>query len=358
VKALLKETIALYSPKVEEALERFLRKELAQARELSRFHEEYYANLKEYLLRGGKRLRPIALVMAYRGVGGSDEQASIDASICVELLHNSSLIHDDIIDRDELRRGGPTFHAKYRDWHRAVKASGDSEHFGLSLGILGGDILFNLGFKALAYARFDEKLLVKALKLYVEAYQQLIDGVLLDTYLPLSEQVEEKEYLEMVRLKTAALFEKAILIGATLGGATDSQLKALSSYAVLSAQGFQIQDDIIGLFGEEEEIGKPVGSDIREGKMTLLVIKALELADETNRNRLRKLLGKADLTREEVEEARNIVESTGALSYARQLAQDLVKLAKEKLREAEPSLTKHSMAFFEELADFFIERTF
>ncbi|RLF15533.1 MAG: hypothetical protein DRJ97_03600 [Thermoprotei archaeon] len=355
---MLMEALASYSVKVEEALKEFLDREVARGGKVGGFHEEYYLNLKEYLLRGGKRLRPVSLIMAYRGVGGKDEEAIVKASICVELLHNSSLVHDDIIDRDELRRGGPTFHAKYREWFSRRGASGDPQHFGVSLGILGGDSLFNMGFKSLVNSGFREDLVVKSLKLYVEAYEQLIDGMLLDMYLPIAGRASEEDYLEMVRLKTAALFEKSLLIGATLGEASQSQLKALSEYAVLSAQGFQIQDDIIGLFGEEEEIGKPVGSDIREGKMTLLVIKALEEADPKHRERLRVMLGKSDLSREEVEEARRIIEETGALSYAQRKALELIERAKERLREATPKLTAEAVEFFDELSDFFIKRRF
>ena len=350
---MLREALAAYSAKVEGALREFLARE---RRALSSFHVEYYGSLEEFLLRGGKRLRPIALIMAYRGVGGADEESIVRASICVELLHNSSLIHDDIIDRDELRRGGPTFHAKYREWLRSRGGPGDPTHFGISLGILGGDSLFNMGFKSLLNSGFRGDLVVRALKLYVEAYEQLIDGMILDMYLPLMGDVGEDDYLEMVRLKTGALFEKSVLIGATLGEATEGQLRALSEYAIKAAQGFQIQDDILGLYGEEGETGKPIGSDIREGRMTLLVIKALREAEPSERDRLRGLLGKPDLSREEVEEARRIIEDVGALSYAQLRARQLVEEAKESLRRARPSLTREAVEFFEELADFFIER--
>jgi len=355
---LLKEVIAELAPKVDKAIDEFLKRHVEEAEKLSVFHREYYANLHEFLLRGGKRLRPVAFIAAYEGVGGRDLEAAVEASICVELLHNSSLIHDDIIDRDELRRGGKTIHAKYRDWLKQLKAHGDAEHFGVSMGILAGDSLFNLGFKALAEAKFRGDLKLRALKLYLEAYEQLIDGVVLDTYLPLAGEVGEEQYLTMVKLKTGALFEKSLTIGATLADASTGQLNALSHYALLAAQGFQIQDDIIGLYGTEEEIGKPVGSDIREGKMTLLVIKALEQAPRKDRDKLKELLGKQALTINEVDEARKIIEDSGALSYAKELASKLVDEAKQWLRRADPPLTNRAVSFFEELADFFIQRSY
>jgi geranylgeranyl diphosphate synthase type I len=354
----LKEVVDELSPMIEEALRRFLRKEGERAEKFSGLLREYYGSLEEFLLRGGKRLRPIALVVAYEGVGGQDVEAAVEASICVELLHNSSLVHDDIIDRDELRRGGPTMHVKYRDWLRKLRGERDAEHFGLSMGILAGDSLFNLGFKSLAEARFREEVKLKALKLYVEAYEQLVEGVIIDTCLPLALEVGEDDYLAMVDLKTGSLFEKSLTIGSTLAEARPSQLRALSRYGILAARGFQIQDDIIGLFGREEEVGKPVGSDVREGKMTLLMVKALQLASLSERERLRSLLGKRDLTVGELAEVRRIVEGSGALEHARGLAASFIEGAKQQLRLADPPLTVKALSFFEELADFFIQRSF
>lgn len=356
---MLREVLAELGPRIDQALSAFLQAEGGRAGGLSSLHRKYYEDLREFLLRGGKRLRPVSLVVAYEGVGGEEVEAAIEASISVELLHNSSLVHDDIIDRDEVRRGKKTIHAMYRDWIAETGGrAGEAEHFGLTMGILAGDSLFNMGFKALSRARFSDDVKVKALKLYVEAYEQLIDGMIMDIYLPMVREPTVEDYLTMVRLKTGALFEKSIAIGSTLARATPSQLAALSQYATLAAQGFQIRDDVLGLFGREEEVGKPVGSDVREGKMTILVIRALQQASPKDRDRLRGLLGKRDLSPEDVEEARGIVKDSGALQYAERLASELVSEAKRMLRIADPPLTRRALGFFEELADFFIHRNY
>ncbi|MEM4699835.1 MAG: polyprenyl synthetase family protein [Candidatus Nezhaarchaeales archaeon] len=356
---MLKEVLEELGPRIDQALSRFLQAEAERAGGLSDFHGKYYGDLREFLLRGGKRLRPIALVVAYEGVGGEEVEAAIEASISVELLHNSSLIHDDIVDRDELRRGGKTVHAMYRDWFKAIKGgSGDAEHFGLTVGLLAGDSLFNMGFKALSQAKFNGEVKVKALKLYVEAYEQLIDGMLMDIYLPMMREPTVEDYLTMIKLKTGALFEKSLAIGSTLARATPSQIAMLSQYGILAAQGFQIRDDILGLYGREEVVGKPVGSDIREGKMTILVIKALQQASPKDRDKLRRVLGKRDLSTEDVEEARGIIKDAGALEYAERLASELINEAKRKIRMVDPPLTERAVSFFEELADFFIHRSY
>lgn len=344
------------SERVNSALNGYFDAKVEEARRIGVNHHEYYSRLKEFVLRGGKRLRPVSLIMAYNGVKGVIDDDVVKASLCVELLHNSSLIHDDIIDRDEYRRGRPTFHVLYREWYRQVKAEA-AEHFGLSMGVLGGDSLFNMGFELLNNAPFHPSLVLRSLSHYVEAYRRLIDGMILDMMLPLLPSASEEDYLLMVSLKTGALFEKSIAIGATLAGGSEQQVSALSEYAQLAAQAFQIRDDVIGLFGKEE-VGKPIGSDLREGKRTILVIKALEKAPLDDRAKLQGLLGKRSLTIQDVEEAKRIITSSGALNYAQAKARELVKAAKQKLKEVKPPLNEDAVAFFAELADFFVKRSY
>ncbi|MEM3150846.1 MAG: polyprenyl synthetase family protein [Candidatus Nezhaarchaeales archaeon] len=344
------------SERVNNALNEYFNAKIEEARRISVNHYEYYSKLKDFVLRGGKRLRPVSLIMAYKGIKGVIDEGVVRASLCVELLHNSSLIHDDIMDRDEYRRGEPTFHALYREWYRRVKAE-LNEHFGVSMGILGGDSLFNMGFEILSNAPFHPSLVIRSLNHYVEAYRELVDGMILDMMLPLLPSASEEDYMLMVSLKTGALFEKSIAIGATLAGGSELQVSKLSEYAQLAAQAFQVRDDVLGLFGGEE-VGKPIGSDLREGKRTLIVIKALEGATQDDRIKLQRLLGKRDLTIQEVEEAKRIIISTGALNYAQAKALKLVEAAKQKLKEAKPPLNKEAEAFFTELTDFFIERSY
>ncbi|MHA1594614.1 MAG: polyprenyl synthetase family protein [Candidatus Baldrarchaeia archaeon] len=319
---------------------------------ISGFNREFYENIKEFVLRGGKRLRPLSMVMAYKALGGSEEKI-YRAAISVELLHNSTLIHDDIIDRDVIRRGAPTFHIKYYNQYRHVP---DAEHFGLSIGILGGDATWNLGLDAILSAGFSPERTVKAVMLYQRAYEDVLNGVVFETYLAMRKRATLDEYLKMIELKTAALFEKSLIMGGVLAGCNDQRLEALSKYAISVGQAFQIWDDVLGTFGKEEETGKPSDSDIKEGKMTILVVKALELIDDDERRVLMSVLGNENASPEDIEEVRRIFKSCGALDSALKLANDLKERGKRELISRKEEFDSRYLEFFIKLADFVVRR--
>ncbi|MHA1893055.1 MAG: polyprenyl synthetase family protein, partial [Candidatus Helarchaeota archaeon] len=176
---------------------------------------QFYSDLKRYILNGGKRLRPVSLIMAYEGLGGK-EKTIYETSISVELLHNASLVHDDIIDHDVIRRGEPCFHSHYDYWFQNNLAHvSDQKDFGIAMGILGGDLLIDLGQETIIKSAFDSERKYKALIYYQVAFREIINGVLAESYIQnlLLEQVSEQDYLEMISKKTSALFEKSILIG-------------------------------------------------------------------------------------------------------------------------------------------------
>ncbi|MHA1238447.1 MAG: polyprenyl synthetase family protein [Candidatus Odinarchaeia archaeon] len=346
-----------YAEKINSTLGNFLKNKANEAASLSSANSEFYEEILEFMGRGGKRLRPISLIVSYEGVGAKTEGDIYLASLSVEFLHNSTLIHDDIIDHDEVRRGGPTFHAKYQ---LKYKESGEKvfADFGIAMGILGGDLTFNLGIETLFASKFPKEPTLDAVIFYQKAFQQVIEGVLLESFMALKGSSTEEQYLKMIHLKTSALFEKSLLIGATLGGGSDAQKRALSKYAILTGQAFQIQDDILGSFGVEEVTGKPSDSDIKEGKQTLLIIKSLELATPQDRQKIKNVLGNKKATPEEIEEVRDIIKNCGALDYAKKLSEKLSENAKKALEAADPPLTVESKKFFEKLSDFVVKRAY
>ncbi len=322
---------------------------LQQTRTLkNRFVQQFYSNLKNYIINGGKRLRPISLVMSYKGLGGRNESIYRPA-ISVELLHNASLVHDDIIDHDLIRRGQPSFHAFYEDWFKEniKKFSGQSD-FGLAMGILGGDLLIDLGQKAILNSNFEQK--TEAIMYYLTAFKELVDGVLFESYLqglPL-EKVTENDYLEMIKGKTGALFEKSILMGEILADKDEKFKPELSEFSILLGQSFQIRDDILGIFGEPKKTGKSTEGDIKEGKKTLLAIygnKNSKIAD---------LYGKSDITSEEIQTIKQLLQESGALEKSKEKALNLSKRAAEILKNIE--LERRSFTFFNELVKFVQER--
>nr|MDO8062571.1 polyprenyl synthetase family protein [Candidatus Freyrarchaeum guaymaensis] len=350
------EQVGKYLERVNASIEAFFERKIARA--VSPYHAEYYSNIKEFIMRGGKRLRPISLINAYFGVGGKNQGDIYKASISVELLHNATLIHDDLIDHDETRRGGETFHVKYRNWYLDNFEAGKEDDFGMTMAILGGNTTYNLGLEALIESGFSSDLICKAISLYQEVFEELIDGVMFETVLSMKERVTMDEYMYMVKMKTASLLEKSIEIGATLGGGTASQIQALKEYAILVGQAFQIQDDILGTFGDEGVTGKPVDSDIREGKKTILVVNAMEAVNPEELRVLREVLGKREAKVEEVERVKEIFLRVGALEKARKKALALKEEAKEKIRSLDPPLSRDAERYFVELADFVVKRLY
>ncbi len=315
----------------------------------NKFLYQFYSDLSKYLLLGGKRLRPVSLVMIYKGLGGTGN--IYDLAICVELLHNASLVHDDIIDHDLVRRGNPSFHASYSDWfEKNLKHYSDQTDFGLAMGILGGDLLIDLGEKAILDFNVEENKKLKALNYYLAAYKQLIDGVAAESYLqniPLN-QVSEMDYLDMITGKTSSLFEKSILIGAVLADASEKQIESLSNFAILLGQAFQIRDDILGVFGDPAKTGKSTEGDIREGKKTLLAIYA------SGNSRFTELYGKKGLTDKEIEEVRELMRGSGALEKANAKALECAQRSQEILKKL--NLKGDSLMFFTELVKYIQER--
>ncbi|MBS7288781.1 MAG: polyprenyl synthetase family protein [Candidatus Freyarchaeota archaeon] len=350
------ELVYRHLKEVNAAINEFLDAKIAHA--FTPYHAEYYSNIREFVMRGGKRLRPVSLVNAYFGVGGRNRGDIYKASISVELLHNATLIHDDLIDHDETRRGKETFHVKYRNWYNENFKGGRGDDFGMTMAILGGNTVYNLGVEALLEAGFSAELTCEAISRYQRVFEELIEGVMFETILSMKEKVSFNEYMQMIKMKTAALLEASVEIGAILGGGSEEQVQALKEYSVLVGQAFQIQDDILGTFGDEEETGKPTDGDIKEGKKTALVVYALEAAGPTELSVLKSVLGKRDASPSEVEKVRKIFLDTGALKKARETAIKLKDEAKKKIKSLNPPLANEAEEYFLGLADFVVERIY
>ncbi len=336
--------------KIEERIQRFFDSCLQPGAFSHQFVQQYYTDLKKYILFGGKRLRPVSVVMIYKGLGGVQDTI-YDLAICVELLHNASLVHDDIIDHDLVRRGQPSFHAFYQSWfNKNLKKDSKEIDFGMAMGILGGDLLIDLGQEAIFRADFNSNKKLKAVMYYQQAFKELIDGVVAESYLqniPI-DKVTENDYLSMINGKTSALFEKSILIGAVLADETEKNKKNLSEFALLLGQAFQIRDDILGVFGDSAKTGKSTEGDIREGKKTLLAIYG------SSNTELKSLYGKADITNQEVIRVRELLKETGALERTKSRALELAKRASAVLKEIK--LEAQSFLFFNDLIKFVQDR--
>ncbi|MEM0025279.1 MAG: polyprenyl synthetase family protein [Zestosphaera sp.] len=270
---------------------------------------------------GGKRLRPLALVLSGR-MYGLDENVGVRAGASVEILHNFTLVHDDIMDKDAFRRGVPTVHTVY----------------GEDMAILAGDLLFAKAFEALGRLSglVPADRLVKAFKELTWAAVTVAEGQALDMEFEHRWDVTLDEYLIMVYKKTAALFKSSLVIGALLAGAPENEITNLEKFAEGVGIAFQIRDDVLGLVADESVLGKPVYSDLREGKKTVLVIYSLSKLSSDEGKKLMSTLGKRDASIEELKSVAELIKSTGAVEFADSLADKYLKQGLEALSRVRP----------------------
>ena len=291
---------------------------------------------------GGKRLRPFIVLTVAKGLGATEEKAMPFAS-AVELIHNFTLIHDDIMDRDEFRRGVPTVHKLW----------------GEPLAITAGDLLFAKAFEFIGDAvnvGVEPANVAQAARVLGKAAATVAEGQALDMLFEDRETVSIEEYLDMVYRKTGALFEASAVLGGLVVTRDEDTLAALAEYGRNLGIAFQIRDDILGLIGDEKTLGKPVYSDIREGKKTILVIYALTRLDPESRERLLSILGRRNASREELEEAARLIISSKALEYAEAVARDYAGRAKSALMKVE-FVDEDAKRVLDELVDFVVERS-
>ena len=287
-----------------------------------------FAALRAYVLRGGKRLRGALVVLGCEAAGG-DSSWVLDASIGMELVHAYLLVHDDFMDRDEVRRGGPTVHA-------ALGRATGSEHLGASLAVLLGSLCEAWALELLLAAPVPAERTVAAGRLLARALQEVTVGQMQDLSAPLGSDLAPRDVLAVEDMKTGGYsFDLPLRLGALLAGASEAALAALERFARPLGQAFQIADDLLGTFGAPEQTGKPNASDLREGKRTLLIARAFEKADPRDAALLRAGLGKPDLSEAEAAALREVLLRTGAAQSCREDAERLCAEAIRALDDAQ-----------------------
>ena len=299
--------------------------------------EELQKSTQHLIKAGGKKIRPSLVVLSSEAVGGTAEVA-LKTAAAVELIHTFSLIHDDIMDKDEMRRGEPSVHILW----------------GESMAILAGDTLFSKAFEIvletpvniISYER-----VLNALKTVVDSCIKICEGQASDMCFEGNFEVNEEEYMKMIYKKTGALIAAATRSGAILGGGNSEEVETLTEYGRLIGLAFQIQDDYLDVISEEENLGKPVGSDIIEGKMTLMVVHALSNASDKDKEELISILKDDEDT--DVERAIELFEKYGSIIYARDIAIKSVENAKNLLKTLDESEATVSLAM---IADYVLQR--
>jgi octaprenyl-diphosphate synthase len=283
------------------------------------------------LFSGGKRLRPLLLVLAARMC---DYRGDYDKtfSISLEYLHAATLLHDDLIDDADLRRGRPVAHSI---WGNATT-------------ILVGDFLLA---RALTIAAGTGN--IDIIKVVAGITENMSQGEIHQLSRKGDLSLSETEYRDVIWRKTAVLFEGACRSAALLAGASLDRIEALSTYGANLGLAFQMADDLIDYTSDTKELGKKAGADLREGKLTLPVIAALQAADSQDRARMASIIRNPSFTTEDFEALKALLQHYGGLAYTREKAREHVRLAKEALLKFKPSETT---GILHDLADFTLQR--
>lgn len=351
------EYVKYYNEKINDAISIIYDKKLKEVK--NSFLQEYYQELKNYFLAGGKRIRPLLCIASFNAFSKERDERIIFPSVGVEFLHNASLIHDDIIDKDNFRRGNPAFHYRFQNYHQNYSLNKmNNIDFGNSIGIIGGDSAFFLGLDAYLYNDFKWDLNLNAINYYQQAFIEIANGVLIETDMVNRKILAIEDYIEMISLKTGALLEKSILIGANYAKVQDKYKTMLSTYGINLGIIFQIIDDILGTFGDEKITGKPTDGDIREGKKTCLLIEAYNKLENNDVDRLNQLIERQEITDSEVKEIKAMFLKADVTNSSKMLAKKYYEEARDSLEKLESVINDSDLEFFNDLLNFVINRKF
>ncbi len=299
-------------------VERYLAEQLAVGN-----HPEVLKAIAYYPQAGGKRLRPLLTVAVADAVAPGAGPRALPFGCALELVHNFTLVHDDIMDEDAVRRGRPTLHNVW-DQASAINA---------------GDILFALAFEVVTRTEADDTVVRTLVREAARTVFEIGEGQQWDMDFEGAEpgSVSEEEYLRMVEFKTARLFELAAKGGARVAGADEDLVEEMGLFAREMGIGFQIWDDYLDIFADQAKLGKDVGSDIRNGKHTLMAIRTLEAAGQEDRATFLRAFGIPDASKTEVDEAIGVMQRVGAIQYAKGAAEAYAARAEGRLRGLPPS---------------------
>ena len=297
-----------------------------------RSEEPLLTDIASYVIgSGGKRIRPTVVLLSYKAVGGQDIKMIVEISAAFELIHNATLIHDDINDGGSMRRGKIPAHIKY----------------GVHPALVTGDFLFVKGF-ALG-GKFDSNVV----EMTAGACSSLAEGEIRQKNNKWNIDLTLDEYFETIKRKTAMPIKAGAMAGAYIANGTMDDIESMGDYGLNLGMAFQITDDILDIAGDHADLGKETGSDIREGNITILCIHALNELKDSKRHELERILKKKDKSRTDIEEALGLIRSTSAVEKSREDAMGFSERAKKAIGCLPESKCKEEML---RLADYVITR--
>lgn len=278
--------------------------------------QELYNAASHLIASGGKRLRPYLVMKSCEMLGGKTRDA-VSAASAVEMIHNFTLVHDDIMDNDEMRHGVTTVHKK----------------FGIPIAILAGDVLFSKAYQVVSSTRLPSDSVIKLVSRLGKSCVDVCEGQLMDIRMAKSEEIPSQlQYIKMIEKKTAALFEVSCAMGAICANAKKKDVVNLSSFGKNLGIAFQITDDLIGILGDPKVTKKPVGNDLREGKKSLPILLAINRAKGEKKHVILRVFGNSYASQDDIEKALKIIRLLKIESIVRRQALQYVQKSKNSLQ--------------------------
>lgn len=346
-----------YTEQINQTIESFFLKSIDQATSVDSSYVFLWNSLHDLMKSGGKRLRPKITLLAYETFGGRDTETIIPVAAAHEFLHFSLLIHDDIIDRDYTRHGVANIAGRYKiAYSKHLSSAEELSHFAHSAAILAGDLILSAAHQLIVRSELNDKQKILADSYLSRGIFDVAGGELLDTELSFM-PYDTGDALKVAIYKTSGYsFVAPLLTGAALAGASDEQLGYLREFAISLGIAYQLTDDLLGVFGSEDQTGKSTVSDIVEGKRTFMVEKALESFSNDDKTSFMMAFGNIKATPLEIETAKSLLKSSGAEAKTLEKVSEYSTKATQLLDKL--SLDKHYQQLFLELIKKVSERTY
>lgn len=329
------ETLDRYGVLIDEKLRSFFTEAKNAAKTYHPFIEKVYSSMEEFVLRKGKRLASCSTLLTYKGYTGDIDNQILKVCVGIELYRHSILVHDDLVDKDEFRRGGKTFHRMFSE--------NDDAGLGYGTAVFTSDMMYSLALRSIVNSGFTQERIDRVLSMLLEGYRNVNESQILDLLFEYKEPNADEWYI-MASKRAASLFKTTILVGAILGDAPETDLQPLGEAATHMGYSFDIQDDIIDTFASLEQYGRPPGGDLALGKKPLHVIYTLKLADRNGLNTLMSLTGKEHISPESLELVREVIRRSGGLKAAKKKSRNHAEKAKALI--AQTGLSGETKDFF------------
>ena len=345
-----------YRAKVEKEIKIFFKKKVQESKRVDKDLGILTEELSRFVLRGGKRIRALLFILSFKSFNKKLSRDAYKFGAALEIAHGAALIHDDFIDQDDLRRGKPTIHRYFTKAFRKKLPAVKAERMGDNLAILGGDMIAAFATELALAAKFPASAKIRALEYFFWRSFDMGLGEMLDIHFSGRDNISKNRIMDINYLKTTTYTtEGPLVIGGILAGVPARKMSDLKKFGRLLGESFQIKDDLLGIFGDKKKLGKPLGSDLREGKMNYVVKQTLlNVAPDEKKKIMTFFRGKKKGKTINMKDFRSIIESSGSLKDTNDYINKRIFAAKKVL--AASDLNEASKKSFNQIADYIVNR--